>query len=44
MKATDSGKLDRIVAEARHAAAQRDQGYREQALRIYPWICGRCSR
>ena len=19
-------------------------GYREQALRIYPWICGRCAR
>ncbi|MGB7931753.1 MAG: YajD family HNH nuclease, partial [Gammaproteobacteria bacterium] len=19
-------------------------GYREQALKLYPWICGRCSR
>jgi len=37
-------KLDRIVADARRAAAQRDQGYREQALKIYPWICGRCTR
>jgi hypothetical protein len=37
-------RLDRIVAEARRAAQQREQGYREQALRIYPWVCGRCAR
>ena len=40
----DPSKLDRVVAEARLAAAKRDQGYREQALKIYPWICGRCAR
>src|SRR6476469_7566713 len=40
----DPGKLDRVVAEARRAAAEREQGYREQALKIYPWICGRCRR
>ena len=40
----DPGKLDRVVAEARRAAAEREQGYREQALKIYPWICGRCAR
>ncbi len=39
-----SDKLDRIVADARAAADSRDQGYREQALKIYPWICGRCAR
>jgi hypothetical protein len=44
MKAKDPNKLDRIVAEARRTAAKREQGYREQALRIYPWICGRCGR
>jgi hypothetical protein len=38
------GKLDRIVADARRSAELRDQGYREQALKIYPWICGRCAR
>jgi hypothetical protein len=21
-----------------------ERGYREQALKIYPWICGRCAR
>ena len=40
----DPGKLDRIVAEARRAAEQRERSYREQALKIYPWICGRCAR
>jgi hypothetical protein len=40
----DSSKLDRVVAEARRAAAEREQGYRAQALKIYPWICGRCAR
>jgi hypothetical protein len=40
----DPSKLDRIVADARRAAETRDQGYREQALKIYPWICGRCAR
>ena len=44
MKGGDPNKLDRIVAEARRAAATREQGYREQALKIYPWICGRCRR
>ena len=23
---------------------RREQGYRERALKIYPWICGRCAR
>lgn len=40
----DPSKLDRIVAEARRAAEQREGSYREQALKIYPWICGRCGR
>ena len=44
MSASDPGKLDRIVADARHAAGKRERGYREQALKIYPWICGRCAR
>ncbi len=40
----DHAKLDRIVAEARRDAERRDKGYREQALKLYPWICGRCAR
>ncbi len=44
MTTGDPAKLDRIVADARRAAAERDLGYRERALKIYPWICGRCAR
>ena len=44
MKPNDPGKLDRLLAEARRTAKEREQGYREQALKIYPWICGRCGR
>lgn len=40
----DDAKLDRIVAEARRAAEQRELGYRERALKMYPWVCGRCAR
>jgi 5-methylcytosine-specific restriction endonuclease McrA len=43
-KTPDAGKLDRIVAEARRNRDQREQGYREQALKLFPWICGRCAR
>ena len=43
-KSPNSAKLDRVVAEARRNAEQREQGYREQALKLYPWICGRCAR
>ncbi|HEV8256172.1 MAG TPA: YajD family HNH nuclease [Casimicrobiaceae bacterium] len=44
MTANDPSKLDRILAEARRTAKEREQSYREQALKIYPWICGRCAR
>jgi hypothetical protein len=40
----DPAKLDRIVAAARRSGEQRAAGYRERALAIYPWICGRCAR
>jgi 5-methylcytosine-specific restriction endonuclease McrA len=40
----DSARLDAIVAQARRARDEREQGYRERALKIYPWVCGRCSR
>ncbi len=37
-------KLDRTVALAHAARAEREQGYRARALKMYPWICGRCAR
>lgn len=43
-KENNQSKLDQIVADALRNKAQREQGYREQALKLYPWICGRCMR
>lgn len=40
----DASKLDKIVADAQKAKDLRQQSYREQALKLFPWICGRCSR
>jgi hypothetical protein len=37
-------KLDKTVADARQARDLREQGYREQALKMYPPVCGRCGR
>ena len=44
MKKIDTAKLDRIVGDARRDADARGQGYRERALKMFPWICGRCTR
>jgi len=42
---TGSGRrLDAVVAASQQSRAQREQGYRAQALKLYPWICGRCAR
>jgi len=41
---SDINRQDQIVAEARRHQAQREQTYRAQALKLYPWICGRCGR
>ncbi len=40
----NDNELDRILADARRAKEERDRGYREQSLKIHPWICGRCAR
>ncbi|MDZ7842709.1 MAG: YajD family HNH nuclease [Gammaproteobacteria bacterium] len=37
-------RLDQVVADAQRNRAAREQGYRERALKMYPWICGRCAR
>ena len=39
-----STKLDQIVAKANQARDERMRGYREQSLKIHPWVCGRCGR
>jgi len=41
---SNSDRLNNIVASAQRNQLQREQAYREQALKLYPWICGRCQR
>lgn len=41
---SDNDKLDKVVADARRAMEAREQSYREQALKMFPHVCGRCGR
>lgn len=41
---TEADRLDQIMAEARRDRERREKTYREQALKMYPWICARCGR
>ena len=41
---SDIERPSRIVAEARREREQREKTYREQALKMYPWVCARCGR
>jgi hypothetical protein len=43
-KGPDLERLDRVVADARRAQDERAQSYRGRALKMFPWICGRCRR
>ncbi len=38
------GRLDQVVADAQRERLRREQDYRAQALKLYPWVCGRCGR
>lgn len=40
----ETSKLDKMILETRQNAEKRAKGYREQALKLFPWICGRCAR
>jgi hypothetical protein len=37
-------EIDRIVARARKEGDELLKSYREQSLRIHPWVCARCGR
>jgi hypothetical protein len=37
-------RFEQVRAEQLEYNAKRETGYRERALKIYPWICGRCAR
>lgn len=44
MPSNDPDRLDHLVTEARRNAELRSRGYRERALKLFPWICARCGR
>lgn len=35
---------NQIIADARRDKEEREKGYREKSLKMYPWVCGRCAR
>lgn len=35
---------EKVITEAKRYQKLREQGYREQALKLFPWICARCGR
>ena len=39
-----SNSFEQVRAEQLKYNAERETGYRELALKLYPWICGRCAR
>ncbi len=40
----DSKQRADLVAKMRREEQQRQEGYREQALKLFPHVCGRCTR
>ncbi len=40
----DPERRARLLAEVRQHQAQREKSYREQALGLFPHVCGRCGR
>ena len=43
-KSLDQDRMNQIVADARRYRRQQEDGYRERALKLFPWVCGRCGR
>ncbi|MDM8556104.1 YajD family HNH nuclease [Desulfococcaceae bacterium HSG7] len=42
---TKEGKnVKQILSEVRSIQKSRENTYREQALKLFPWICGKCGR
>jgi 5-methylcytosine-specific restriction endonuclease McrA len=44
MNDADARQSDHIIAEMRKQEQQRQAGYREQALKLFPHVCARCTR
>lgn len=42
-EAEGKSKLDKILEAQRDYIAKREVGYRDRALKLYPWVCGGCA-
>jgi predicted HNH restriction endonuclease len=42
--ADGKNRLDEVLRQARRENVERAAGYRAQALKLYPWVCGGCAR
>lgn len=42
--AAAKSKLDEALRASRRDDAKRALGYRAQALKLFPWVCGKCAR
>ncbi len=40
----ERNRQTQILAEAHRHRDQRENAYRAQALKMYPWLCARCGR
>jgi 5-methylcytosine-specific restriction endonuclease McrA len=41
---TETERQKQIIAEVRHNRELREKTYREQALKLFPHVCGKCGR
>lgn len=44
MANSDQLQRDQLVAKMRKEEKERQEGYRERALKLFPHVCSRCSR
>jgi 5-methylcytosine-specific restriction endonuclease McrA len=43
-KEKEKSQLSQVVADARRHMRERENTYREKALKMFPHVCGRCGR
>jgi len=44
MGKSKADKVDEFLARSRQNQGPKEKGYREQSLKIHPWVCARCAR
>jgi HNH endonuclease len=43
-KKSKAAEVEAFLARTRQNQSGKDKGYREQSLKIHPWVCARCAR